>query len=147
MLPTSHNQPNLPQSNLPTWDMISVRLKIISWWLDGNFVNLIWTLCRKYFIETRIFEVFTFCTTILLELQGHEVAEWRRQQPYVEWGEKAMQAIWPDLTPTNRDAFWTLESDAWGEVASSQRYVRSPIESMPRRIRSVFDAQGFCTSY
>jgi hypothetical protein len=44
-----------------------------------------------------------------------------------------MQETWPDLPPRNRDALWTLVSDAWDEVASSQRYVRSLIESMPRR--------------
>jgi hypothetical protein len=58
-----------------------------------------------------------------------------------------MQETWPDLPPRNRDALWTLVSDAWDEVASSQHYVRSVIESMPRRMRSVVEAQGFWTSY
>jgi hypothetical protein len=36
-----------------------------------------------------------------------------------------MHETWPDLPPRNRDALWTLVSDAWDEAASSQRYVRS----------------------
>jgi hypothetical protein len=64
------------------------------------------------------------------------------------WSEvKKMHETWPDLPPRNRDAVWTLVSDAWDEVASSQRYVRSLIESMLRRKRSVVEAQVFWTSY
>jgi hypothetical protein len=50
------------------------------------------------------------------------------------WSEvrKTMQKTWPDLPLRNRDAFWTLVSDAWDEVASSQRYVQTLIESLPR---------------
>ena len=53
-----------------------------------------------------------------------------------------MQETWPGLPPRNSDELWTLVSDAWGEVASSQRYVRSLIESMTRRMKSVVEAQG-----
>jgi hypothetical protein len=61
----------------------------------------------------------------------------------VECGEKkTMQETWPDLSLRNRDALWTLVSDAWDEVASSQRYVQSLIEFMPRRMKSVVEAQG-----
>jgi hypothetical protein len=58
------------------------------------------------------------------------------------WSEvnKTMQETWPDVPPRNRDALWTLVSDTWNEVASSQRYVRSRIESIPRRMRSVIEA-------
>jgi hypothetical protein len=45
-----------------------------------------------------------------------------------------MQEIWPDLPPRNRDALWALVSDAWDKITSSQRYVRSLSESMPRRL-------------
>jgi hypothetical protein len=45
---------------------------------------------------------------------------------------ETMQKTWPDLPVRNRVALWTLVSQAWDEVASSQRYVRSQIESMPR---------------
>jgi hypothetical protein len=57
-----------------------------------------------------------------------------------------MQETWPDLPPRSRDALWTLVSDTWDEVAS-QRYVGSLIESIPRRVRSVVEAQGFWTTY
>jgi hypothetical protein len=35
----------------------------------------------------------------------------------------------------------------YSEAASSQLYVRTLIESMPRRVRSVVESQGFWTSY
>jgi hypothetical protein len=38
-----------------------------------------------------------------------------------------MQETWLNLPPRNRDALWTLVSDAWDEVASFQHYVRSLI--------------------
>jgi hypothetical protein len=53
-----------------------------------------------------------------------------------------MQETWPYFPPRKRDAVWTLLSDSWDEV-SSQRYVRTLIESMPERMRSVVEAQGF----
>ena len=44
----------------------------------------------------------------------------------------AIQETWPLLPPRNSDEVWALVSDAWDEVASSQRYIRSVIESMTR---------------
>jgi hypothetical protein len=38
-------------------------------------------------------------------------------------------------------------SDAWDEVASSQHYIRSLIESMTWQMKSVVEAEGFWTSY
>ena len=51
------------------------------------------------------------------------------------WSEvkRTMQETWPVLPPRNSDELWALVSDAWDEVASSQRYIRSLIESMTRR--------------
>jgi hypothetical protein len=48
------------------------------------------------------------------------------------WSEvkRTMQEIWPVLPPRNSDELWALVSDAWDEVASSQRYIRLLIESM-----------------
>jgi hypothetical protein len=43
-----------------------------------------------------------------------------------------MQETWPEIRPRNKDALWNLVSDAWDEVASSQRYVQRLVESMPR---------------
>ena len=61
----------------------------------------------------------------------------------VKW---AMQETWP-VPPRSSDGLVSLVSDAWDEVASSQRYVRSPIEAITRRMKSVVEAQGFWTSY
>jgi len=38
-------------------------------------------------------------------------------------------------------------SDVWDEVASSQLCIRSLIESVTQRMKSVVEAQGFWTSY
>jgi len=48
------------------------------------------------------------------------------------WSEvkRTMQEIWSVLPPRNSDELWTLVSDAWDEVASSQHYIRSLIDSM-----------------
>jgi hypothetical protein len=83
-----------------------------------------------------------------------ELIDWPPRAPDMNlientWSEvkNAIQETWPDLPPGNRNALWTFVSDAWDEVASSQHYVRSLIESVPRRIRSVVEAQGFWASY
>jgi hypothetical protein len=36
-----------------------------------------------------------------------------------------MQETWPNLSPSTRDALWTLVSDSWDEVASSHHYLQS----------------------
>ena len=43
------------------------------------------------------------------------------------WSEvkRKMEETWPVLPSRNRDELWTLVSDAWDEVASSTRYIRS----------------------
>jgi len=48
------------------------------------------------------------------------------------WSEvkRTMQETWPVLPPRNSDELCALVSDAWDEVASSQRYIQSLIESM-----------------
>jgi len=50
------------------------------------------------------------------------------------WSEvqRTMQETWPVLPPRNSDELWALVSDAWDEVASSQRYILSLFESMTR---------------
>jgi len=64
------------------------------------------------------------------------------------WSEvkRTMQETWPVHPPRNSDELWTLVSDAWDEVASSTRYIRSMIESMTR-MKSVVEAEGVWTSY
>jgi hypothetical protein len=58
-----------------------------------------------------------------------------------------MQETWLVLPPRNSDELWTLLTDKWDEVVSSQCYDRSPTESMTWQIKSVVEAQGFRTSY
>ena len=65
------------------------------------------------------------------------------------WSEvkRTMQETWPVLPPRNSDELWVLVSDTWDEVASSQHYIRSLIESMTQRMKSTVEAEGFWTSY
>jgi len=60
------------------------------------------------------------------------------------WSEvkRTVQEAWPVLHPRNSDELWALVSDMWDEVASSQRYIRSLIESMTRRMKSVVKTKG-----
>ena len=58
---------------------------------------------------------------------------------------RAIQETWPVLPSRNSDKLWALVSDAWDEVVSSQNYIRSLIESMTRRKKSVVEAEGFWT--
>jgi len=65
------------------------------------------------------------------------------------WSEvkRTMQETWCVLPPRNSVELWTLVSDVWDEVASSQLCIRSLIESVTQRMKSVVEAQGFWTSY
>jgi hypothetical protein len=99
-------------------------------------------------------------------LNSRVVQEWLSQQADVElidwpprapdmnpienmWSEvkRTMQETWPVLPPQNSGELWTLVADAWDEVASSQGYIRSLIDSLTRRMKSVVEAEGFWTSY
>jgi len=90
-----------------------------------------------------------------LSQQAHvELIDWPPQLPDMNpienmWSEvkRTMHETWPVLPPRNSDELWTLVSDAWHEVASSQRYIQSLIESMTRRMKSVVEAEVFWTSY
>ena len=90
-----------------------------------------------------------------LSLQADvELIEWPRRSPDLNpienmWSEvkRTMQETWPVLPPRSSDVLRTIVSDAWNEVASSQYYVRSLIESMTRRMKSVVEAQAFWTSF
>ena len=83
-----------------------------------------------------------------------ELIDWPQRAPDINpienmWSEvkRTMHETWPVLPPRNSDELWTLVSDAWHEVASSQRYIQSLIESMTRRMKSVVEAEVFWTSY
>ena len=64
------------------------------------------------------------------------------------WSElkRTMQETWPVFPARNSDELWTLMLDAWDEVGSSTRYIRSMVEFMTGRIKSVVEAEGFWTS-
>jgi len=88
-----------------------------------------------------------------LSLQADvEFIDWLPRAPDMNptentWRElKTMQETSPVLPHINSDELRTLVSDAWDEVASSQRCIRSLIESMTRRMKSVVEAKGFWTS-
>jgi len=83
-----------------------------------------------------------------------KLLDWPLRAPGVNpienmWSEvkRAVQETWPVLPPRNSDELWTLVPDAWDEVASSTCSVRSLIESMTQRMKSVVEAEGFWTSY
>jgi acid phosphatase class B len=65
------------------------------------------------------------------------------------WSEvkRTMQETWHVLPPRNSNEVWALVSYGWDEVALSQYYIRSLIEFMIRRTKSVVEAEGFWTSY
>jgi len=83
-----------------------------------------------------------------------ELLDWLPRAPDMNsienmWSElkRTMQETWPVLLPRNSDELRALVSEAWDKVASSTRYIRSLIESMTRRMKSVVEAEGFWTSY
>ena len=64
------------------------------------------------------------------------------------WSEvKTMQETWPVFPPRKSDELRDLVSDASDEVATSKHYIRSLIESMTGRMKSLVEAEGFWTSY
>jgi hypothetical protein len=73
-----------------------------------------------------------------LSLQADvELIDWPPRTPDMNpiknmWSEvkRTKQETWPVLPPRNSNELWTLVSEAWDEVASSQCYERSLIESM-----------------
>jgi hypothetical protein len=83
-----------------------------------------------------------------------ELINWPLQAPDMNpienmWSEvkRTMQETWPVLRPRNSGELWTLLSDACNEVASSQLYIRSLIDSMTRQMKSMVKAEGFWASY
>jgi hypothetical protein len=58
------------------------------------------------------------------------------------WSEvqRSMQGTWPVLIPTNNNELWAILMGLCDEVSSGKRYIRSLIESMTRRMKSVVEA-------
>jgi hypothetical protein len=90
-----------------------------------------------------------------LSLQAEvELNDWPQRAPdmnHIEnmWSEvnRTMHESWPVLPSRNSDELWTLLTHAWDELVSSQRYVRTLVESMTRRVKSVIEAKGLWMSY
>ena len=83
-----------------------------------------------------------------------ELIDWPPRAPDINpvenmWSEvkRTMRETWPVLPPRNSDGIWGLVSEAWGEVASYQRWIQLLTESMTRRMKSMVEAKGFWTSY
>jgi hypothetical protein len=53
---------------------------------------------------------------------------------------RVMVENWPDPSPASTNALWDFVLDAWEEVAHSEGYVSTPVESLPWRMQMVMDS-------
>lgn len=66
------------------------------------------------------------------------------------WAEvkRTLRDSWPEADPPRtQDDLWDLVSDAWLEVGEGDRFVSRLIDSMPRRMERVINAEGSWTQY
>lgn len=65
------------------------------------------------------------------------------------WAEvtRVMKESWPDPPPRTRDALLQCVSDAWDDACAGPTYIRGLINSLPRRMRQVIDAEGYWIGY
>jgi hypothetical protein len=49
----------------------------------------------------------------------------------------------PDPSPASKNALWDVVLDAWEEVAHSEVYAATQVESLPRRMQMVIDSEGY----
>jgi hypothetical protein len=54
-----------------------------------------------------------------------------------------MAENWPDPSPASKNALWDVVLDAWEEVAHSEVYAATLVESLPRRMQMVIDTEGY----
>jgi hypothetical protein len=54
---------------------------------------------------------------------------------------------WPDPSPAFKNALWGVVLDAWEEVAHSEGYAATLVESLPRRMQMVIDSECYWTPY
>jgi hypothetical protein len=58
-----------------------------------------------------------------------------------------MAENWPDPSQASTNALWDVVLDAWEEVAQSEGYASTLVESLPRRMQMVIDSEGYWTPY
>lgn len=97
---------------------------------------------------------------------SHLVQTWFAEEPNVElvdwvprasdlnpienlWAEvtRTLQENWPDPPPRRSDDLWELVLNAWEDIAQGQRFVAALVDSMPRRLQAVINANGGHTRY
>jgi hypothetical protein len=58
-----------------------------------------------------------------------------------------MAENWPDPSPASMNALWDFVPEAWKEVAHSEGYASTLVDSLPRRIQMVIGSEGYWTPH
>jgi hypothetical protein len=53
----------------------------------------------------------------------------------------------PDPSPASKNFLWDVVLDAWEEVAHSEVYASTLVESLPCSMQMVIDSEGYWTPY
>lgn len=60
---------------------------------------------------------------------------------------KTLKENWPDPAPRTVNALWDLVHSSWERIAMDEDFFHTLVNSMPRRIQAVIDANGMWTKY
>ena len=91
--------------------------------------------------------------TYLQELEGSEtliLLEWPAQSPdlnFIQNLRAYFEYIVKDRCTKTSNELWKELRRAWMMISNDRRYLKTLIESMPRRIQAVLDANGGPTKY